>query len=99
MSYEKIIGLEVTDQQEYQRYREAMLPILHRYGGSFGYDFKIAEVLASKGSDKINRVFTIAFDSESVLQAFFADPDYAAVRARHFEPSVASKVEIATVAE
>ncbi len=37
--YEKIMGIQVSDDGEYQKYREGMTPILHSFGGSFGYDF------------------------------------------------------------
>ncbi|EAR61344.1 hypothetical protein MED92_11474 [Oceanospirillum sp. MED92] len=43
--YEMLVGLEVTDDQIYQSYREAMRPILEFYGGEFGYDFRVSEVL------------------------------------------------------
>lgn len=48
MSIERIMGLHVIDDEEYQRYREAMEPILNSIGGSFGFDFIIAEVLNQK---------------------------------------------------
>ena len=48
-----------------------LLNLLPLYGGSFGYDFKIAEVLKSKSSNKINKVFTIEFPSREVMNAFF----------------------------
>ena len=40
-----LIGLEVTDDAGYGRYRAGMTPILEAYGGSFGSDFVIARVL------------------------------------------------------
>ena len=67
MSYERIMGLNVIDDQEYQRYREAMLPILKKYGGSFGFDFRVSEVLLSKTNNDINRVFTIEFPSKKIM--------------------------------
>jgi uncharacterized protein (DUF1330 family) len=48
MSFERIMGLEVINDEEYQKYRENMIPIFHSFGGSFGFDFKISEVLKSK---------------------------------------------------
>jgi len=92
--FERLMGLDVVDDFEYQRYREAMLPILKSYGGSFGYDFKISEVLLSKTQDNINRVFTIEFPSKEVMDAFFSNPDYVAVQNRHFKNSVKSKTVI-----
>jgi len=92
--FERIMGLNVIDDAEYQRYREAMLPILKEFGGSFGYDFKVSEVLLSKTEDKINRVFTIEFPSKQKMEAFFSFPDYITVRNRHLENSVKSKTVI-----
>jgi len=94
MSYERVIGLNVIDDQEYQRYREAMLPILKTYGGSFGYDFRVSEVLLSKTKDDINRVFTIEFPSKQKMEDFFTNPDYVAVQNRHLKKSINSKTVI-----
>ena len=81
-------GIEVTDQEEYARYRQAMMPILGRYGGAFGYDFVIGEVKKTEAPHPINRVFTIRFPDETSSTAFFADATYREVRARHFEQAV-----------
>jgi len=82
-----LFGLEVTDDAGYARYREAMTPILARYGGAFGCDFVVARVLRGP-SPRINRVFTILFPDRGSRERFFADEDYRAVRARWFQPSV-----------
>jgi uncharacterized protein (DUF1330 family) len=37
MSFERIMGLEVINDEVYQQYRKHMMPILHTFGGSFGY--------------------------------------------------------------
>lgn len=94
MAFERVMGLQVSDDDEYQRYREAMTPILHSFGGAFGYDFKVAEVLMSKHGEEINRVFTIEFPSSEVMDAFFSDPAYLVVQKRHFANSVSSKTVI-----
>ena len=64
MAYERVMGLEVIDDRIYQQYRDAMAPILTSYGGAFGFDFRVSEVLLSKTQDPINRLFTIAFPSQ-----------------------------------
>lgn len=94
MSFERIMGINVIDDQEYQRYRVAMLPILKTYGGDFGFDFRVSEVLLSKTDDDINRVFTLEFPSKKVMDNFFSSPDYIAVRDKHFNHSVKSKTVI-----
>ena len=40
-----LVGLEVTDDASSARYRSGMTPILASYGGAFGYDFVVAQVL------------------------------------------------------
>ena len=94
MAFERIMGLDVIDDQEYQKYREAMLPILDKFGGSFGFDFLVSQVLLSKTEDPINRVFTIEFPSKQVMDDFFSNPDYIAVQKRHLNHSIKSKTVI-----
>ena len=94
MTIERIMGLNVDDEVEYQHYRDGMMPILHSYGGYFGYDFRVSEVLLSKTDDKINRVFTIEFPNNEAMTSFFADPKYLAVQKLHFVNSVSSKTII-----
>jgi uncharacterized protein (DUF1330 family) len=94
MSFERIVGLDVTDDEEYQKYRDAMVPILESFGGSFGFDFKIAEVLKSKTEDSINRVFTIDFPSKEVMDDFFSEPSYLEVKNKYFKHSVSSATTI-----
>ena len=90
MTFERVMGLYVSDDEEYQRYRDGMLPILNSYGGSFGFDFKVSEVLQSKTDDEINRVFTIEFPSKEAMDDFFSNPEYLEVKNRHFDHSVTS---------
>lgn len=94
MTFERIMGIYVSDDDEYRRYREGMMPILHSIGGSFGFDFKVSEVLLSKADDEINRVFTIEFPSKEVMDGFFSNPEYLDVQKRHFANSVTSKTII-----
>ena len=94
MSFERVMGINVTDDAEYQKYREGMTPILQSFGGSFGFDFKVAEVLLSKTKDDINRVFTIEFPSKQTMEAFFSSPDYLEVKNKYFDSSVNSKTVI-----
>ena len=94
MAFERVMGIFVTDDEEYQRYREGMTPILHAFGGSFGFDFKVAEVLISKTNAPINRVFTIEFPSETVMNDFFSNPEYLMVQKQHFVKSVSNKTVI-----
>jgi len=78
--FERIMGLNVIDEQAYNEYRKGMTPILNSYAADFGYDFIVSEVLKSKTADKINRVFTIDFPSKDVMESFFDDPKYIEVK-------------------
>lgn len=94
MGYERIMGLNVIDDTEYQKYRDTMIPILTTYGGAFGFDFKVSEVLKSKTDDPINRVFTIDFPDEATMNAFFNDPGYLDAKAKHLDHSVNARTII-----
>ena len=95
MSFERIMGLHVVDDDEYKKYREGMEPILKSFGGSFSFDFKVSEVLRSKTDDEINRVFMIEFPSKQVMEDFFEDTEYLKIKSKHFTKSVNSKTPIA----
>ena len=96
MAVEMLVGLNVIDDEEYQLYRDEMSPILLSYGGGFGYDFKLSEVLKSKTEAPINRVFTIYFSSEDSMNSFFSDVKYLKIKEMHFENSVTDTTVIAT---
>ena len=93
--YEMLVGLHVIDDNVYQDYREKMTPILIEYGGGFGYDFRIADVLKSHTDNEINRVFTIYFSDKKAMQRFFSAESYRAIKTQFFESSVASTTVIA----
>jgi uncharacterized protein (DUF1330 family) len=88
MAHEMLVGLQLRDPAGYQRYRDAMAPLLREFGGGFRYDFTIAEVLRSAAPHPIDRLFTIHFPDRARAEAFFADARYRAIRARWFEPAV-----------
>jgi len=94
MSFERIVGLQVIDEVEYQKYRDGMEPILNAMGGFFAYDFRISEVLRSKSKNNINRLFSIEFPSREVMEEFFSNPDYLQIQQQHFADSVESKTLI-----
>ncbi|WP_432473473.1 DUF1330 domain-containing protein [Amphritea sp. HPY] len=90
MAYEMLVGLNVLDDRLYQEYRTEMKPILAIYGGGFGYDFKVAEMLQSEADAEINRVFTIYFENSDAMDGFFSDADYLKVKQQFFDKSVGS---------
>ena len=93
---EMLVGLYVTNDSDYSKYREGMSPLLKSIGGGFGYDFKIAEVLKNESENKINRVFTIYFPDEEKMNSFFLDKKYLDFKDRFFVNSVTSTTIIAT---
>ncbi len=96
MAFERLVGLNVVDEGAYQAYRDEMTPLLKSYGGGFGYDFKVSEVLKSKTEAPINRVFTIYFLNEDSMKSFFSNDEYLKIRQTHFEKSVTDTTVIAT---
>ena len=92
----RIHGLQVDDPALYRRYRDGMTPILHRFGGAFGYDFGVAEVLKAETDQPMNRVFTIRFPDRGTADRFFADPDYLSVRTALFGRAVSHVTVIAS---
>jgi len=96
MVVEMLVAMEMADEDGYRRYREAMRPILERYGGGFGDDFLIKEVLRCRAEHPVNRVFTIHFRDAAARDGFFQDPDYLAIREAHFTPSVSALTILAS---
>jgi uncharacterized protein (DUF1330 family) len=89
MRIELLVGLELNDTELYAEYRRQMTPLLLQHQGDFGYDFVVQQTL--KPTDTaINRVFTIHFASEHLMESFFSHPEYLHIKARYFEKSVAN---------
>jgi uncharacterized protein (DUF1330 family) len=93
--YEVHVGLRVSDEQGYQRYRDGMTPLLESVGGYFRYDMRVSELLKGEAEEAFNRVFVISFPDEQTKLDYFADERYKAIRAEHFNPSVSSVRQIA----
>lgn len=92
--FERIMGLNVVDDESYKKYRDAMTPILNSYQSDFGYDFVISRTLKSKTKNKINRLFTIDFSSEKIMNDFFQDPKYLAIKEKYLDNSIDGKTII-----
>lgn len=93
-SVEILVGVQVVDEGTYARYRAEMTPLLETHGGRFVVDVRVAEILRAPPGSPFNRLFTIRFPSSQQRDAFFAHPDYLAVRAALFQPSVSSIVQL-----
>lgn len=88
MAYETLNAVAVTDAGLYAQYRSAMMPLLEAAGGTFRFDCEVSRVLRGDVPDGINRVFVIRFPDRGAKEAFFADEEYRAVRARLFDGAV-----------
>jgi len=95
MAYERLMGMQILDDEKYTQYREAMYPLLKQHGGDFGYDFKISEVLKAETSEPINRVFTIHFPNKKKMESFFSNETYLQIKEKYFSPSVGAVTPIA----
>lgn len=96
MSFEMMVGLNVTDDACYAKYREEMTPILESFGGGFRYDFVVYEVLKNEEKRPVNRVFAIYFESEESMNLCFNDANYKAIKERYFKPSVSDTTIISS---
>jgi uncharacterized protein (DUF1330 family) len=92
---EILVGANVVDPAMYTEYRAQMTPLLEAYGGSFGVDVLVAEVLRAPEPVRFNRLFTMRSPSVERMDTFFAHPEYLAVRKRLFEPSVSEIHQLA----
>jgi len=88
MSYEMMVGLQIKDDDNYNLYREAMIPLLETYGGGFRYDFKVSETLKNEENRPINRVFAIYFKDKENMDLFFSNSKYLSIKSKFFEVSV-----------
>jgi uncharacterized protein (DUF1330 family) len=93
--YVRLMALEVRDDELYARYRREMAPILESCGGRFEHDFAVSKVLKSSAGTRINRVFAMSFPERAAAARFFGDAAYLEIRARLFEPAVASVTQLA----
>ncbi len=88
--FERVVGLNVTDEESYQQYRDLMTPILNSIGGKFKYDMRVSELLKSESENAINRVFVISFPDEKTHDNFFDLAEYKAIKEKYFKPAVES---------
>lgn len=93
--FDRLVGINVIDEESYQKYRDEMTPILISMGGEFRYDLKVAEMLKSDSENTINRMFIISFPNEETHDQFFALEEYKAIKEKFFAPAVESATLIA----
>ena len=98
MACDRVVALNVIDEDAYQQYRNRTADLLAEDGGQRLYDFRVSEALTSAASHPINRVFLIRFPDEETMVAYFADDTYRSARAAHFEDAVAGATLIGAYA-
>jgi len=92
--FEMWVGITVTDETSYQRYRDEMGPFLEAYGGSFHVDVRVTDVLRAPKPVGFNRLFALRFPNRDARDGLFSDERYVAVRAEHFQGSVGEVVRL-----
>jgi uncharacterized protein (DUF1330 family) len=88
------VGVNVVNAEMYAQYRAEMSPLLTASGGSFVVDVEVAQIFRAPEATPFNRLFTIRFPTRERLEAFFAAPEYLAIRQRLFDPSVSARVQL-----
>jgi len=94
--FEILVGLHVTDDETYDKYRAGMTPILNEHGGYFRYDFRVSQMLQGDSQDPLNRVFVISFPDEITKDQFFGNESYKRVREKYFDRAVKSNCILAS---
>lgn len=70
-----IVNIEIIDPAAFERYREAVPPLIARHGGR--YLVRGGETRQLEGSRPWHRVVVLEFPSREAAEACYADPDYA----------------------
>ncbi|MBL4809810.1 MAG: DUF1330 domain-containing protein [Phycisphaerales bacterium] len=88
--FEILVGLHIQNDENYDKYRASMAPLLKEHHGYFRYDFKISEMLIGDAEDPFNRVFVLSFPDEPTKERFFNNETYKQIRKTYFDTSVKS---------
>jgi uncharacterized protein (DUF1330 family) len=73
-----IVQGSINDEAQYQKYREAVVPLITSHGGRFLVRGGKVEVLEGTPDDRRPVIFE--FPSMAALQAFWDSPDYVPVK-------------------
>ena len=95
MAIETITAMHVKDEPNYEKYIQAITPILKMHRGFYRYDFVVNKVWKAEAKHKITRVFALNFPDQETREKFFADPAYLAAREKYFVSSVGESTQIA----
>ena len=70
--------IEVTDEEQFARYRDASIPVAESYGAQ--YLARSDEIDVLDGGDDGRRLVIISFPDMKTLKAFWNSPEYQAAR-------------------
>lgn len=74
-----IVQSTISDEQQYQKYREAVVPLIAQFGGKFVVRGGKVEVL--EGQHDGRRMVVFEFPSMDAIHAFWNSPEYVPVKA------------------
>jgi uncharacterized protein (DUF1330 family) len=94
-SFEMQIAIHVRSDDEFRAYRDAIAPILDRYGGRLVHDFRVSEVFVSEADLPVNRISMLRFPDEQARRAFFEDSEYLSAKERYLEAAIAGSEVLA----
>ena len=78
MSAYLIVQVSIADEAQYQKYREAVRPLIVKFGGKF--IVRGAKVEALEGHHDGRRLVVIEFPSTEAIHAWWGSPEYAPVK-------------------
>ena len=73
-----IVQIKVSDESRYQKYREAVVPLIAKHGGKFIVRGGKVEALEGRHDGRTLVIFE--FPSMAALHAFWDSPDYVPVK-------------------
>jgi uncharacterized protein (DUF1330 family) len=78
MSAYLVVQATVTDEPQYHKYREAVVPFIARFGGKFAARGAKVEVL--EGEHDTRAVVMFEFLTMDAIHAFWNSPDYVPIK-------------------
>jgi uncharacterized protein (DUF1330 family) len=88
-----IASLDIQDQPTFQRYREEVMPLIHRFGGK--YIIRGGEVQDLEGHLGLKRLIVLEFPSLEAARAFYDSPEYQPIKALRLQ---SANSEVALIA-
>lgn len=70
-----IVNIEVTNPADFERYRDAVPPVIAKHGGR--YLVRGGKLQVKEGAPGWQRLVVLEFPSLAAAHAFYDDPDYA----------------------